>query len=136
MSASAGCRLVEVADDAAPTRGFPALVMYPADAPERTVALPPYTAEVAMDAPVAAGAHPLVVISHGASDGTPWAADIAEIEDACDETGTNATERERSGGDATAGTKAGRICCASEQVRKDAARRGGRRGDERSNSAC
>ena len=65
VSASAGCRLVEVADGAAPTRGFPALVMYPADAPERTVALPPYTAEVAMDAPVAAGAHPLVVVSHG-----------------------------------------------------------------------
>lgn len=39
--------------------------MYPADAPERTVSFPPYSAEVAMDAPVAGGVHALVVISHG-----------------------------------------------------------------------
>lgn len=56
---------MEVADAAAPAGGFPALVMYPSDAAERTVALPPYTAEVAMDAPPVASAHPLVVVSHG-----------------------------------------------------------------------
>jgi predicted dienelactone hydrolase len=65
MSASAGCRLVEVADGAVPTGGFPALVMYPAAGPEHTVAFPPYTAEVAMDAAVAPGPHHLVLISHG-----------------------------------------------------------------------
>jgi predicted dienelactone hydrolase len=40
-------------------------VMYPADAPERTETLGRYPAEVAMDAPVAAGVHALVVVSHG-----------------------------------------------------------------------
>ncbi len=65
MRASAGCRRLEVADEAAPAGAFPALVMYPADEPERTEAFAPYTAEVAMDAPVAAGTHPLVVVSHG-----------------------------------------------------------------------
>ncbi len=62
MTHTAGCRRIVVADEAG---DVPALVMYPADAPERTEDFPPYSAEVAMDAPVAGGVHPLVVISHG-----------------------------------------------------------------------
>jgi predicted dienelactone hydrolase len=59
---TAGCRRIEVGEEAG---AIPALVMYPADAPERIERFPPYTAEVAMDAPVAGGVHALVVISHG-----------------------------------------------------------------------
>lgn len=59
---TAGCRRIVVDDEGG---GIPALVMYPADAPERTEHFPPYSAEVAMDAPVAGGVHALVVISHG-----------------------------------------------------------------------
>lgn len=62
MSHSAGCRRITIADEGG---AISALVMYPADAPESTVPLPPYSAELAMDAPVAAGVHALVVISHG-----------------------------------------------------------------------
>lgn len=62
MTHTAGCRRIVVADAAG---DVPALVMYPADAPERTEDFPPYSAEVAMDAPVAGGVHALVVISHG-----------------------------------------------------------------------
>lgn len=59
---TAGCRRLVIADEAG---DIPVLVTYPAAAPERTEAFPPYTAEVAMDAPAAAGVHPLVVVSHG-----------------------------------------------------------------------
>ena len=62
MSHSAGCRRIAIDGEAGT---ISALVMYPADAPERTVPLPPYSAELAMDAAVAAGVHALVVISHG-----------------------------------------------------------------------
>lgn len=64
MSKSAGCRSIELVDEEMTTT-FPALVMYPTDSPERTEVLGPYTAEVALNGPPAAGAHQLVVISHG-----------------------------------------------------------------------
>ena len=63
---------MEVADGAVPTGGFPALVMYPTEAAEHTVAFPPYTAEVAMDAPVASGAHHLVVGARTAPAAGTW----------------------------------------------------------------
>ncbi len=49
---------------------FPTLIMYPTDSPERPEKLGPYVLSVAMNAPVAAGVFPLVVISHG-SGGSP-----------------------------------------------------------------
>jgi predicted dienelactone hydrolase len=63
----AGCRMVELID---PEMGmaFPMVVMYPAGVsgpPEQPEQLGPYTLDVAMGAPVAAGVFPLVVISHG-----------------------------------------------------------------------
>lgn len=64
MHSSAGCRAVELADDEMALK-FPALVLYPADVPERATELGPYTVDVAMDAPVGAGHYPLVVVSHG-----------------------------------------------------------------------
>jgi predicted dienelactone hydrolase len=55
---------MDVVDDA--TGGaFPMLVLYPSPAPERGERFGPYVLDVAMDAPVAEGAWPLVVVSHG-----------------------------------------------------------------------
>jgi predicted dienelactone hydrolase len=65
VSSSAGCRIVEFVDDelGAP---FPTLIMYPTGSPQRSATLGgPYTADVAMNAPVAPGTWPLVVVSHG-----------------------------------------------------------------------
>ena len=64
MSRFAGCSCVELADDEM-SATFPALIMYPTDAPERPEAFGPCTADVALHGPVAAGTYPLVVISHG-----------------------------------------------------------------------
>jgi len=61
---TAGCRAVEVRDEGTGT-AFPALVLYPSGAPERPTRLGPYRLDVAMDGPVADGAFPLVVVSHG-----------------------------------------------------------------------
>src|SRR5579863_2261480 len=61
MPSSAGFRMFELP--------FPTLVMYPSDAPERLERVGPFEMSVAMNAP-AAGAFPLVVISHG-SGGSP-----------------------------------------------------------------
>ncbi len=52
------------------TLPFPTLVLYPSDSPERLERLGPYELSVAMNAPITAGAFPLIVISHG-SGGTP-----------------------------------------------------------------
>lgn len=64
MSSSAGCRRVELTDDET-SATFPVLIMYPTGSPERPQNLGPYPADLAMNAPVAAGTYPLVVISHG-----------------------------------------------------------------------
>ncbi len=64
MHASAGCRAFELSDEKMSVT-FPTLVMYPSNSPERPERLGPYTLSVAMDAPIAAGPFPLVVISHG-----------------------------------------------------------------------
>lgn len=62
------CRMTVPAPDTASP--VPVLVMYPTHAPATPVPFGPYQLSVAMDAPVAAGRFPLVVISHG-SGGTP-----------------------------------------------------------------
>jgi predicted dienelactone hydrolase len=64
VSASAGCRLVDVFDA---QRGavFPMLVTYPSTAPEQPEQVGRFTMSVAMDGPVAGGTFPLVVVSHG-----------------------------------------------------------------------
>jgi predicted dienelactone hydrolase len=49
---------------------FPTLVFYPSNSPEQSQKLGPYELSVAMNAPIACGAFPLVVVSHG-SGGTP-----------------------------------------------------------------
>jgi predicted dienelactone hydrolase len=49
---------------------FPTLVLYPSDSPEQPEKLGPYELSVAMNAPIAAGTFPFVVVSHG-SGGTP-----------------------------------------------------------------
>lgn len=59
---NAGFRAVEIP--------FPTLVFYPAESAERTEMRGPYELSVALDAPVAEGVFPLVVISHG-SGGSP-----------------------------------------------------------------
>ncbi|NVD74459.1 alpha/beta hydrolase [Duganella sp. BJB1802] len=66
-----GCRLVDI-DDAVQGAVVPLALLYPADGVETAEHFGPYTLDVARDAQPAAGAHPLVVISHGNS-GTPWA---------------------------------------------------------------
>lgn len=66
-----GCRLLDV-NDATQGAVIPVALLYPAEAPETTAHFGPYSLDVARDAPPAAGAWPLVVISHGNS-GTPWA---------------------------------------------------------------
>ena len=64
MTRSAGCRVVELK---ATGKGytFPVLVVYPTGSAETSEAFGPYPFEVALDAPVVPGTHPLVVISHG-----------------------------------------------------------------------
>jgi predicted dienelactone hydrolase len=49
---------------------FPTLAMYPSSSPERPEKLGPYAMSMAMNARIAAGAFPLIVISHG-SGGSP-----------------------------------------------------------------
>src|SRR5271165_3896570 len=49
---------------------FPALVLYPSDSPERLEKLGPYELSAAMNAPIASGSFPLIVVSHG-SGGSP-----------------------------------------------------------------
>ncbi|MYM87258.1 alpha/beta hydrolase [Rugamonas sp. FT82W] len=66
-----GCRLVDI-DDAVQGAVVPLALLYPADGVETAEHFGPYTLDAARDAPPAAGAHPLVLISHGNS-GTPWA---------------------------------------------------------------
>jgi predicted dienelactone hydrolase len=61
---TAGCRAFEVLDQ--PTGDpVPMLVMYPCESPERLEKLDPYEISVSMDAAIAPGIFPLVVISHG-----------------------------------------------------------------------
>jgi predicted dienelactone hydrolase len=55
---TAGCREFDL-------DGMRVLAMYPASAPEAPVSFGPYQVDVAMNAPVSPGPHPLVVISHG-----------------------------------------------------------------------
>lgn len=64
MSASAGCRSFSLFDQSS-GRSVAVLVLYPSDAPERPAQLGSYTLDVASDGPIAGGAFPLVVISHG-----------------------------------------------------------------------
>lgn len=64
MTRSAGCRAVELRASGKDYT-FPLLVLYPTEAPEAPESFGPYPVEVAMDAPVVPGTHPLVVISHG-----------------------------------------------------------------------
>lgn len=68
---SCGCRLLNIQDE---VQGavVPAAFLYPARGQEKTEQFGPYSLPVALDAPPAQGAWPLVVISHGNS-GTPWA---------------------------------------------------------------
>ncbi len=66
-----GCRLVDI-EDTVQGALVPLALLYPADGVEAAEHFGPYTVSVARDAPPAAGAHPLVLISHGNS-GTPWA---------------------------------------------------------------
>ena len=70
MSAAAGYRAATATDPATGAE-FPVLVFYPAAGEERAARLGPYTLDVAPDAPVAPGAHPLVVVSHG-TGGSPF----------------------------------------------------------------
>ncbi len=71
MTLRCGCRLVNI-NDAVQGAVVPTAYLYPADAEEHTEHFGPYSLDVALDAPPASGAWPLVVISHGHS-GTPWA---------------------------------------------------------------
>lgn len=61
---AAGCRTLAVPDPA-PGPAIPLVVLYPTDAPAGPARLGPYAIDVAMDAPPAAGRHPLVLVSHG-----------------------------------------------------------------------
>jgi len=64
MSKFAGCSKVEVFDKENDIT-FPALVMYPTNAASTPVAFGPFSLDVAMDAPIAQGCFPVVMISHG-----------------------------------------------------------------------
>src|SRR5471032_2659202 len=66
-----GCRLVDIVD-AVQGAVVPLALLYPADGVEAVEHFGPYAVNLARDAPPVAGAHPLVLISHGNS-GTPWA---------------------------------------------------------------
>jgi predicted dienelactone hydrolase len=64
----AGFRQLSI-HDATQNAPIPVLVFYPTELPATTATLGPYQFEVSPDAPAAAGAYPMVVISHG-SGGT------------------------------------------------------------------
>lgn len=64
MNQLAGCSKVEVFDKENDIT-FPLLVMYPTSTASTPVAFGPFELEVSMDAPVAEGRFPLVMISHG-----------------------------------------------------------------------
>lgn len=64
MNQFAGCCKVEVCDEQNAIT-FPTLVMYPTNTASTPVAFGPFSLDVAMDAPVAEGRFPLVMISHG-----------------------------------------------------------------------
>ena len=59
-----GCRLLQIRDDAQDI-SFPALVMYPTEVPSTPTSFGPYSIDLSMDAPVANGRFPLVIVSHG-----------------------------------------------------------------------
>lgn len=59
----AGCRTLHAAVDAG-ADPFPVLAIYPARGRESEVPFAPYRLSVAMDASVATGTFPLVVLSH------------------------------------------------------------------------
>ncbi|WP_437972478.1 alpha/beta hydrolase family protein [Sorangium sp. So ce260] len=71
MSRFVGSRRLVVRDQVKDL-SFPVLLMYPTRVPAETVAMGPYSIEVAPNAPVDGGALPLVALSHG-SRGTPLA---------------------------------------------------------------
>ncbi|WP_432377473.1 alpha/beta hydrolase family protein [Duganella sp. P38] len=71
MTSSCGCRLMEI-DDAIQGAQVPTAFLYPASGAEKPEHFGPYSLDVALEAPPADGAYPLVVVSHGHS-GTPWA---------------------------------------------------------------
>ena len=71
MGYRCGCRLSKV-HDAVQGADVPLALLYPAHGEEHTEHFGPYSLDVVLDAPPAAGVYPLVVISHGHS-GTPWA---------------------------------------------------------------
>jgi predicted dienelactone hydrolase len=66
---TAGARVVEIPDPGGPD-AIRAFVMYPAEAPEEVREFGSYPVQAAWDAPVASGAFPLVVVSHG-TGGSP-----------------------------------------------------------------
>jgi predicted dienelactone hydrolase len=59
-----GSRQMQIRDEAKGI-SFPALVLYPTEAPSAPTAFGPYTLDVSPNAPVAEGRFPVVVISHG-----------------------------------------------------------------------
>ncbi|GAB2848507.1 alpha/beta hydrolase family protein [Hymenobacter ruber] len=69
MTNFVGCRTLEIVD-AELNLTFPLLVLYPSRTPGHPEAIGPYTLDVALDAPIAPGPFPLVLISHG-TGGTP-----------------------------------------------------------------
>jgi len=71
MTPSCGCRQIEI-NDTVQGAVVPVALLYPAVGEEKTEHFGPYPLAVALDARPAAGAYPLVVVSHGHS-GTPWA---------------------------------------------------------------
>ncbi|AUX44199.1 hypothetical protein SOCE26_056630 [Sorangium cellulosum] len=71
MNRFVGCRRLIVRDETKDL-SFPVMLMYPTHVPAGTVAMGPYSLEVAPDAPVDGGPLPLVVLSHGGT-GTPLA---------------------------------------------------------------
>lgn len=59
-----GVRTIHLSDMAISTQ-FPVLIHYPTDAESKPTQFGPFTMDVAVDAPVADGSFPLVVLSHG-----------------------------------------------------------------------
>ena len=64
-----GCRTLEITD-AALGLAFPLLVLYPSSTSSQPENIGPYTLDVALDAPIAPGPFPVVLISHG-TGGSP-----------------------------------------------------------------
>lgn len=62
-----GCRQLQIRDIRDDTQeiSFPALVMYPTEVPSIPTSFGPYSINLSMDAPVASGRFPLVIVSHG-----------------------------------------------------------------------